>query len=240
MGTQQDDDEGCPDAGRHGRRRQRDGDQRSFRVRGGDRREVGVRQVSCALVRPLQEHEASLGQAGQGVRRQLQHRPRGPLTKSFRHLKVEMKSTSPKSILVEKWMGSSRDRAAVRTVCSHISNLSKGVTLGFRYKLRAAYAHFPINCTVVDGGATLEVRNFLGEKFLRKVPMAPGVTVEISKAQKDELYVNATTSKMSPNLLHEFSSQQQLKTRISENSWTDSTSPRKQPLLSLNKYDSSL
>merc|ERR1711910_122969 len=116
--------------------------------------------------------------------------PRGTLTKSFRHLKVEMKSTSPKSILVEKWMGSSRDRAAVRTVCSHISNLSKGVTLGFRYKLRAAYAHFPINCTVVDGGATLEVRNFLGEKFLRKVPMAPGVTVEISKAQKDELYVN--------------------------------------------------
>merc|ERR1711922_55971 len=116
--------------------------------------------------------------------------PRGTLTKSFRHLKVEMKSSSPKSILVEKWMGSSRDKAAVRTVCSHISNMSKGVTLGFRYKLRAAYAHFPINCTVVDGGATLEVRNFLGEKFLRKVPMAPGVTVEISKAQKDELYVN--------------------------------------------------
>ena len=42
----------------------------------------------------------------------------------------------------------------------------------------------------MQGGALLEVRNFLGEKFLRKVPMAPGVTVEISKAQKDELYVN--------------------------------------------------
>merc|ERR1712227_842385 len=116
--------------------------------------------------------------------------PRGTLTKSFRHLKVEMKSTGPATILIEKWLGSSRDKAAVRTVCSHISNMSKGVTLGFRYKLRAAYAHFPINCTVVDGGATLEVRNFLGEKFLRKVPMADGVTVEISKAQKDELYVN--------------------------------------------------
>ena len=36
----------------------------------------------------------------------------------------------------------------------------------------------------------MEVRNFLGEKFLRRVPMSPGVTVEISKAQKDELYVN--------------------------------------------------
>merc|ERR1712131_379875 len=116
--------------------------------------------------------------------------PRGTLTKSLCHLKVEMKFTGPMSILVEKWMGSSKDKAAVRTVCSHISNMSKGVTLGFRYKLRAAYAHFPINCTVVDGGSLLEVRNFLGKKFLRKVPMAEGVTVEISKAQKDELYVN--------------------------------------------------
>merc|ERR1712157_686783 len=96
----------------------------------------------------------------------------------------------PRGLLVEKWMASSKDRAAVRTVCSHISNMSKGVTLGFRYKLRAAYAHFPINCTVVKGGAELEVRNFLGEKFLRRVPMAEGVSVEISKAMKDELYVN--------------------------------------------------
>merc|ERR1712141_268859 len=116
--------------------------------------------------------------------------PRGTLEKDFRHLKVEMKNTSERGLLVEKWMASSKDRAAVRTVCSHISNMSKGVTLGFRYKLRAAYAHFPINCTVVKGGAELEVRNFLGEKFLRRVPMSEGVTVEISKTMKDELYVN--------------------------------------------------
>merc|ERR1712174_118753 len=94
--------------------------------------------------------------------------PRGSITKSFRHLKVEMKKTGPHGLLVEKWMASSKDRAAVRTVCSH----------------------FPINCTVVKGGAELEVRNFLGEKFLRRVPMAEGVSVEISKAMKDELYVN--------------------------------------------------
>ena len=36
-----------------------------------------------------------------------------------------MKNTSEKSILIEKWLGSSRDKAAVRTVCSHISNMSK-------------------------------------------------------------------------------------------------------------------
>merc|ERR1711924_72878 len=125
--------------------------------------------------------------------------PRGSITKSFRHLKVEMKKTGPRGLLVEKWMASSKDRAAVRTVCSHISNMSKGVTLGFRYKLRAAYAHFPINCTVVKGGAELEVRNFLGEKFLRRVPMSEGVTVEISKAMKDEPTSTEMISSLSPN-----------------------------------------
>ena len=70
------------------------------------------------------------------------------------------------------------------------------------YKMRAVYAHFPINCAISEEGTLIEVRNFLGEKFIRKVRMHPGVTVENSKGQKDELilqgkgtfryYVNAT------------------------------------------------
>ena len=55
--------------------------------------------------------------------------------------------------------------------------------------MRAVYAHFPINCAITEGGTLIEVRNFLGEKFIRKVRMHPGVTVENSKAQKDELIV---------------------------------------------------
>ena len=50
--------------------------------------------------------------------------------------------------------------------------------------MRAVYAHFPINCAISENGSLVEVRNFLGEKFIRKVRMHEGVTCENSKDQK--------------------------------------------------------
>ena len=62
----------------------------------------------------------------------------------------------------------------------------KGVTKGFQYKMRSAYAHFPINVSIVDNKKTIEIRNFIGEKIVRRVPMLEGVTVELTD-QKDEI-----------------------------------------------------
>ena len=42
----------------------------------------------------------------------------------------------------------------------------------------------------------VQVRNFLGEKFIRKVRMHPGVTVENSKGQKDELIVQVNVTRL--------------------------------------------
>ena len=53
--------------------------------------------------------------------------------------------------------------------------------------MRAVYAHFPINCVTSENNTVIEIRNFLGEKFIRKVKMMKGVTVVNSPAQKDEL-----------------------------------------------------
>merc|ERR1712179_835076 len=131
--------------------------------------------------------------------------PRGELVKNFKHLKVEMKSTGPRSILVEKWMCSSKDKAAVRTVCSHISNMSKGVTLGFRYKLRAAYAHFPINCTVVQGGALLEVRNFWARSFCERFPWPRESRSKFLRRKRTSCTSTATISNSCPNPRREFS-----------------------------------
>merc|ERR1712025_489456 len=115
--------------------------------------------------------------------------PRGTLTKSFKHLAVDIFMPKPKLVRVEKWFGKKKELAAVRTACSHITNLMNGVTKGYKYKMRAVYAHFPINCAITEGGTLVEVRNFLGEKYTRRVRMHDGVKCENSKEQKDELII---------------------------------------------------
>lgn len=53
--------------------------------------------------------------------------------------------------------------------------------------MRAVHAHFPINCVISEKNTVIEIRNFLGEKHIRKVTMKEGVTVVNSTKQKDEL-----------------------------------------------------
>ncbi|XP_060083529.1 large ribosomal subunit protein uL6-like [Ylistrum balloti] len=115
--------------------------------------------------------------------------PRGTLTRSFRHLAVDISMISKNTIKVEKWFGKHKELAAVRTVCSHIENMMKGVTKGYLYKMRSVYAHFPINIAILEGGTAVEVRNFLGEKYTRRVNMLPGVTFSTSPTMKDEFFI---------------------------------------------------
>merc|ERR1711899_505267 len=114
--------------------------------------------------------------------------PRGSLAKSFRHLKVDISKVDKKTLKVEKWFGLRKELAAVRTICSHITNMIVGVTKGYQYKMRAVYAHFPINCAISEENTLVEVGNFLGEKYVRKVRMHAGVVCKNS-GNKDELVV---------------------------------------------------
>lgn len=63
--------------------------------------------------------------------------------------------------------------------------------------MRYVYAHFPINVTIDEnkesGLFEVEIRNFLGEKIVRKVIMHEGVEVETSKGQKDELTITGNS-----------------------------------------------
>lgn len=111
--------------------------------------------------------------------------PRGVLVRKFRD-QLEM-SIKGKQLTVQKWFGNRKELATVRTICSHIENMIKGVTRGYQYKMRSVYAHFPINVTTNKENSVVEIRNFLGEKYVRRVEMLAGVTCVNSTAQKDEL-----------------------------------------------------
>lgn len=52
--------------------------------------------------------------------------PRGVLKRNFKHLAVDIHMSNKKTLKVEKWFGTKKQLAAVRTVCSHIENMIKG------------------------------------------------------------------------------------------------------------------
>ena len=81
-------------------------------------------------------------------------------------------------------LGKRKDLAAANTVCSHIQNMFKGVTKGYKYKMRTVYAHFQIHVSIGEDGMSVAFRNFLGEKFTRHVNMLEGV--KVSSSAKDE------------------------------------------------------
>ncbi len=68
-----------------------------------------------------------------------------------------MEAVGKKKIRIRKWFGIRKELAAIRTVCSHIENMIKGVTLGYLYKMRSVYAHFPINVALQEKGTIVEV-----------------------------------------------------------------------------------
>lgn len=87
------------------------------------------------------------------------------------------------------WHAGRKHLACLRTAKAAVANMIKGVTVGFQYKMRAVYAHFPINLIISGDKKSVEIRNFLGEKRVRKVVMQEGVTISDDKAQKDQVLV---------------------------------------------------
>lgn len=127
--------------------------------------------------------------------------PHGSLTRDFKHIPLACRSVTrtetiddtedvieKKYVQIDLWFATRKQLACVRTVCSHIENMIVGVTRGFLYKMRFVYSHFPIN--VSTSGDYVEIRNFLGERRVRKVKLPEGVKYVRSEDVKDEIQLS--------------------------------------------------
>merc|ERR1711957_483239 len=112
-------------------------------------------------------------------------RVHGVITRDFKHINMDMQKIGESNLRVEIWFCSRKQLACVRTICSHIENMIVGVTQGFLYKMRFVYSHFPINVDVK--GNHVEIRNFLGEKRVRKIELCEGVEYIRRKDVKDQI-----------------------------------------------------
>ena len=68
-------------------------------------------------------------------------------------------------IIIKSQGNRKKDFALVNTMQSVINNMIKGSTIGFTYKLKIVFAHFPI--TVKIKGKEIFVENFFGERSAR-------------------------------------------------------------------------
>ncbi|KAK2664488.1 hypothetical protein Ddye_003062 [Dipteronia dyeriana] len=112
--------------------------------------------------------------------------PRGKLSHNFKHLNLDF------HLITDESTDESTDQN--RGLNRH--NLIIGVTGGYHYRMRFVYAHFPINAAISNGNKSIEIRNFLGEKKVRKVDMLDGVSILRSEKAKDEIILDGNDDEL--------------------------------------------
>jgi large subunit ribosomal protein L9e len=91
------------------------------------------------------------------------------------------------------WFGERKQKCAVTSIATHIRNMIRGVTKGYKFKMRYAYAHFPIQANIINGNKAIEIKNFIGEKLVRKIDALEGVTITRKEEEKDQIWVQGTS-----------------------------------------------
>merc|ERR1711959_853643 len=93
--------------------------------------------------------------------------PRGVLSKSFKHMSIDIFKTDDKTIKVEKWFGQAKELSAIKTTCSHIQ--------------------------ITDGGKQCDIVNFIGQKVKFHVNALEGVKIERDAKNNTELTIEGNS-----------------------------------------------
>ncbi|KAK2664457.1 hypothetical protein Ddye_003031 [Dipteronia dyeriana] len=111
--------------------------------------------------------------------------PRGKLNRNFKHLNLDFhdRPRSPPA------SASSRSRLGLAPA-RQAPPSEPPLATGYRYRMRFVYVHFPINAAISNDNKSIEIRNFLGEKKVRKVDMLDGVSILRFETVKDEIILD--------------------------------------------------
>merc|ERR1712178_567659 len=116
--------------------------------------------------------------------------PRGTLTKSFKHMSIDLFKPDANTVQVEKWFSLSKEQAVIKTCASHIQNMITGVTKGFQYRMKMVYAHFPTNAQIANDAKSVDMVNFIGQKVKFNIQALDGVKIERDPKVNTELLVS--------------------------------------------------
>jgi large subunit ribosomal protein L6 len=101
---------------------------------------------------------------------------KGSLTRDFSFAPISIEGEGKNIRIWAKWPRK-KESALVGTIYSHIQNMITGVTVGYSYKLKIVFSHFPISVKLQD--KTVLIENFTGERRARRVKTLGDVKIKI-------------------------------------------------------------
>ena len=110
--------------------------------------------------------------------------PKGTLERSFPEPQTEI-HLEGNEVVASTYISRKRTRALVGTIIAHIRNMFIGVMHGYTYEMKIVYSHFPI--TAERRGNEIIIKNFIGERGIRKARLIGDVDVKISE---DEIIIS--------------------------------------------------
>lgn len=108
--------------------------------------------------------------------------PLGEITKDFSRVPVDF-FIENNVIRYRVYLRGRRGYALINTIKSKLNNLFIGVTKGFTYKMKVFYIHFPMSVEVSNNEVL--IKNFIGERGVRRAKILPGVNVKVAKKGSD-------------------------------------------------------
>ena len=103
---------------------------------------------------------------------------KGQVVRDFSHTRLNFDYTGDS---LRVWTVNPRKKEAslVKTIAAHVRNMIKGVLVGFTYKLKIVFIHFPM--TIKLQGRKLIIQNFIGERSDRTAELVGNVQVTIER-----------------------------------------------------------